>query len=243
MNLLILGGNSDVAHALARQFAAKANADITLASRGLELLSKKAKDIEIRHNTTVQTVHFDAADPESHPAFYEGLSPKPDVVVAAFGYLGDQDRAQRENEEARRIIDTNFTGAVSILEIVAADLEARGKGVIIGIGSVAGLRGRQSNYIYGAAKGALGIYLSGLRNRLSRRGVHVITVLPGFIDTKMTAGMGLPGLLTATAEQAAEDIFEAYQKSRNTVYTRWFWRWIMAIIRSIPEFLFKRLSL
>lgn len=243
MDLLILGGNSDVAHALALQFAAKANADITLASRNLELLKKKAKDIEIRHNTTVRTIHFDAADLESHPALYEGLSPKPDVVVVAFGYLGEQARAQREGEEARRIIDTNFTGAVSILELVAADFEAREKGVIIGIGSVAGLRGRQSNYIYGAAKGALGIYLSGLRNRLSRRGVHVITVLPGFIDTKMTAGMGLPGLLTATAQQAAEDIFEAYQKSRNTIYTRWFWRWIMAVIRSIPEFIFKRLSL
>jgi short-subunit dehydrogenase len=243
MNLLILGGNSDVAHAVALQFAARAGADITLASRDMELLKKKAADIEIRHNTTARAVHFDAADPQSHAAFYDRLSPKPDVVVAAFGYLGDQARAQSEGEEARRIIDTNFTGAVSILEIVAAELEARKKGVIIGIGSVAGLRGRQSNYIYGAAKGALGIYLSGLRNRLSKHGVHVITVLPGFIDTKMTAGMGLPGLLTATAQQAAEDIFEAYRKSRNTIYTRWFWRWIMVVIRSIPEGIFKRLSL
>ena len=243
MTLLILGGNSDVAHAVALQFAARAGADITLASRDMELLKKKTADIEIRHNTTARAVHFDAADPESHVAFYDRLSPKPDVVVAAFGYLGDQARAQSEGEEARRIIDTNFTGAVSILEIVAADLEARKKGVIIGIGSVAGLRGRQSNYIYGAAKGALGIYLSGLRNRLSKHGVHVITVLPGFIDTKMTAGMGLPGLLTATAQQAAEDIFEAYRKSRNTIYTRWFWRWIMVVIRSIPEGIFKRLSL
>lgn len=243
MNVLILGGNSDVAHAVARQFAEKANADVTLASRDMELLEKKAKDIEIRHDTTVRAVAFDATDVQGHAAFYDQLDPKPDVVVAAFGYLGDQLQAQRDGQEARRIIETNYTGAVSILEIVAADFEARANGVIIGIGSVAGLRGRQSNYLYGSAKGALGIYLSGLRNRLSKQGVHVITVLPGFIDTKMTAGMGLPGLLTAAPRQVAEDIFSAYQKSKNTIYTRWFWRWIMVIIRAIPETLFKRLSL
>lgn len=243
MNLLILGGNSDVAHALALQFASKADADVTLASRDMELLQKKARDIEIRHNTSVKAVAFNATDTQAHCSFYDGLSPKPDIVVAAFGYLGDQNRAQGDGEEAGRIIETNFTGAVSILEIVAADFEARGAGVIIGIGSVAGLRGRQSNYFYGAAKGALGIYLSGLRNRLSKSGVHVITVLPGFIDTKMTAGMGLPGLLTATPQQVAEDIFNAYQKSKDTIYTRWFWRWIMTIIRFIPESVFKRLSL
>lgn len=243
MNLLILGGNSDVAHAVALQFAAKAGADVTLASRDMELLKKKIKDIEIRYGGSVQAVHFDATDPQSHRAFYHRLNSKPDVVVAAFGYLGDQARAQSEGEEARHIIETNFTGVVSIFEIVAADFERRKKGTLIGIGSVAGLRGRQSNYVYGAAKGALGIYLSGLRNRLSKNGVHVITVLPGFIDTKMTAGMGLPGLLTATPQQVAEDIFEAYRKSKNSIYTRWFWRWIMTVIRFIPEFIFKRLSL
>ena len=243
MNVLILGGNSDVAHAVALKFAATANADITLASRNMELLEKKAKDIEIRCNKCIQTVAFDAADLKSHAPFYRQIDPKPDVVVTAFGYLGDQDKAQSDSVEARRIIETNFSSAVSILEIAAADLEARGKGTIIGLGSVAGLRGRKSNYIYGAAKGALGIYLSGLRNRLSKSGVHVITVLPGFIDTKMTAGMGLPALLTATPQQVADDIYRAYQQSKNTIYTRWFWRWIMAIIRTIPEPLFKRLSL
>jgi short-subunit dehydrogenase len=243
MNLLILGGNSDVAYAVARQFAAKARADVTLASRNLEMLKKKAKDIEIRHNVSVRAIAFDAADVGSHPAFYNALSPKPDGVVAAFGYLGDQIQAQSDFEEARRIIQINFTGAASILEIVAADFERRGTGFIIGIGSVAGLRGRQSNYFYGAAKGALGIYLSGLRNRLSKHAVHVISVLPGFIDTKMTRDLGLPAILTATPAQVADDIYDAYLKSKNTIYSRWFWRWIMTIIRAIPEFIFKRLSL
>lgn len=243
MNLLILGANSDVANAVALEFAAKENASITLASRNLELLEKKAGDINIRSSVSVQAVAFDVTDPDSHRTFYEGLDPKPDVVVAAFGYLGDQSRAQADFTEARKIIDTNFTGAVSILETVAGHFERRGKGTIIGIGSVAGLRGRQSNYVYGAAKGALGIYLSGLRNRLNKRQVQVITVLPGFIDTKMTAGMGLPGLLTASPQQVARDIHAAYLKSKDTIYTRWFWRWIMAIIRAIPESIFKRLSL
>lgn len=243
MHLLILGGNSDVAYAVALEFAARANADITLASRNMEILEKKARDIEIRHPVSARAMAFDAAAVGAHRSFYAALDPKPDGVVAAFGYLGDQAKAQSDFDEARQIIETNFTGAVSILEIVAADFERRGKGFIIGISSVAGLRGRQSNYFYGAAKGAFNIYLSGLRNRLSKRRVHVISVLPGFIDTKMTQGLGLPALLTATPAQVARDIYAAYLKSKNIIYTRWFWRWIMAVIQAIPESIFKRLSL
>ena len=243
MHLLILGANSDVALATARQFAAHARTDLYLASRDQELLAKKARDLEIRYEIHAQALPFDATDPAGHKVFYERLEPKPDGVVAAFGYLGDQVRAQQDFTEARKIIETNFVGAVSILEIIAADFQRRGQGFIIGIGSVAGERGRQSNYFYGAAKGALGIYLSGLRNRLSRHQVRVMTVLPGFMRTKMTEGMALPGLLTATPEQAARDIFKAYAKSRDVVYTRWFWRWIMLVIKAIPERLFKKLSL
>ena len=243
MNLLILGANSDLADAVARQFAAGAKADLLLASRDVALLKKKARDIEIRHDVTARALAFDAADTATHQAFYEALDPKPDGVIAAFGYLGDQNRAQSDFAEAHKIIQTNFTGAVSILEIVAADFQRRGQGFIVGIGSVAGERGRQSNYFYGAAKGALGIYLSGLRNRLNKHRVRVITVLPGFMRTKMTQSLALPGLLTAAPEQAAADIYRAYCKSRDVVYTRWFWRWIMAVIKAIPEPLFKRLSL
>jgi decaprenylphospho-beta-D-erythro-pentofuranosid-2-ulose 2-reductase len=243
MHLLILGANSDVAYATAGIFAAQAKTDLLLASRDLELLAKKAKDLEIRYGVKAQAMGFDAADPGTHKNFYELLDPKPDGVVVAFGYLGDQGRAQNDFAEAQKIIQTNFVGAVSILEIIAADFQRRGKGFIIGIGSVAGERGRQSNYFYGAAKGALSIYLSGLRNRLSRHQVRVITVLPGFIQTKMTQGMDLPGLLTATPDQVAGDIFKAYSKTKDVIYTRWFWRWIMAVIKAIPEPVFKRLSL
>ena len=243
MHLLILGANSDVAYATARQFATHAGTDLLLASRDLELLQKKAGDLEIRCRVSARAIPFDAADPATHKDFYDRLDPKPDGVVAAFGYLGDQVLAQEDFDEAQKIIQTNFVGAVSILEIIAADFQRRGQGFIIAIGSVAGERGRQSNYFYGAAKGALGIYLSGLRNRMSKHRVRIITVLPGFIQTKMTRNMRLPGLLTASPDQVARDIFRAYQKSKDVIYTRWFWRWIMAVIKAIPEPLFKRLSL
>ena len=140
-------------------------------------------------------------------------------------------------------METNYTGAVSILEIVASDFEARGHGFIIGFSSVAGERGRQSNYIYGSAKGGLTVYLSGLRNRLARRGVHVMTVLPGFVRSRMTEGMDLPERLTATPEEVAEDVYRAYRRKKDILYTMWFWRWIMIVIRSIPESMFKRLRL
>ena len=243
MRLLILGANSDVAEATARQFAQSAKADLILASRNLELLEKKVRDIQTRYDVNARAVAFDALNRASHAAFYQQLDPKPDGVVLAFGCMQDQQTAQADVGVAQKIIDTNFSGAVSILEIIAADFQERGRGFIIAIASVAGDRGRQSNYIYGAAKGALGIYLSGLRNRLSGHGIRVITVLPGFIRTKMTDDLDLPPLLTATPRQVAEDIFRAYTKSKDVIYTRWFWRWIMTVIRAIPEPIFKRLSL
>ncbi len=243
MNLLVLGANSDAAHAIATTFAREERADLYLASRDMALLEKRAADIRVRCDVRTRALFFDAEDPDSHRAFYEALDPRPDGVALAFGRLGDQERAQRDFAEARRILETNFVGAVSILEIIAADFERRGHGFIIGLGSVAGERGRQSNYVYGAAKGALALYLSGLRNRLSARGVRVMTVLPGFIRTKMTEGMALPGMLVAEPGDVARDVHRAFKRGRNVVYTRWFWRWIMWSVKMIPEALFKRMKL
>ncbi|MDA8141965.1 MAG: SDR family oxidoreductase [Desulfobacteraceae bacterium] len=244
MNLTILGANSDVAMATARRFAqSKMISSLCLASRDLELLERNANDIQVRYDIPVKAVVFNALDYTSHARFYQQLDPKPDIVVLAFGLLGDQQNAQSSFEEAHRIIDSNFSGAVSILEVVAADFERRRQGIIIGISSVAGERGRQSNYIYGASKAALTAYLSGLRNRLFKSQVHVLTVLPGFINTKMNRHLQLPGLLTASPDDVANDIFKAYLKSKNLIYTLWFWRWIMAIIKSIPEPFFKKMSL
>ncbi len=243
MNLLILGANSEIAYSLAKEFARVEHAAIYMASRDTEVLEKKAADMKIRFGVEAEALFFDALNPSSHREFYESLNPKPDGVILAFGYLGDQKLAQNHFDEAQRIVDINLTGAICILEIIAADFERRGHGFVIGIASVAGERGRQSNYIYGAAKGGLAIYLSGLRNRLCKRNVRVMTVLPGFVKTKMTESLELPEKLTASPEQAAQDIFRAYKKGKDIVYTRWFWRWIMLIIKLIPEIIFKRLSL
>jgi short-subunit dehydrogenase len=171
------------------------------------------------------------------------LEPKPAGVVCAVGYLGDQKRAEQDFDEAKKLIDTNFTGCVSILNIVANDFEARKKGFIIGISSVAGDRGRLSNYMYGSAKAAFSTYLSGLRNRLQKSGVHVLTVKPGFVATKMTAGMDLPPLLSSSPEEVSEDVFRAYKTGKDELYTKWFWKWIMLTIRLIPEKIFKKLRL
>jgi decaprenylphospho-beta-D-erythro-pentofuranosid-2-ulose 2-reductase len=140
------------------------------------------------------------------------------------------------------MVAVNYLGAMSVLDQCAGVLAAGGNGFIIGISSVAGDRGRQSNYYYGSAKAGLSAYLSGLRNRLSGQGVHVMTVKPGFVDTAMT--YGLEGMfLVASPEDIGRQIVRAVGKRRNTVYLPWFWRYIMLIIRHIPEFVFKRLKL
>ena len=243
MHLLILGAGSDIGIAIAHHFAKSEGAHICLASRNLELLEKKALDIESRYQVKAKAVGFDARDYAGHRVFYQSLDPKPDAVVFTAGYLGNQHTAQKDFQETQKVIETNFLGAVSILEIIAADFEAKGRGLIVGVSSVAGERGRQSNYLYGAAKSALTTFLSGLRNRLYFSHVRVMTVIPGFVQTRMTAGMNLPKMLMIEPEQVAEDVYRAYQTGKDIVYTGWFWRWIMAVIRNIPETIFKRMNL
>lgn len=243
MNLLFLGANSDMALAIARKFADAERADVVLASRDLDRLEKRARDLEVRYRVRTEALFFDACDYGSHQSFYEALDPRPDGVVLAFGAYADQSTVGDDLNEARHLIRSNFTGAVSILGIIAADFEKRGNGFIIGISSVAGERGRQSNYVYGAAKAGFTVFLAGLRNRLHRRRVRVMTVLPGFVRTKMTEGLDLPGLLTAEPEQVAGDVYRAYLRGKDIVYTRPFWRIIMFLIRITPEAVFKRLRL
>ena len=171
------------------------------------------------------------------------LSPKPDIVICVFGYMSDTLAAGKNWDESLKMINSNYTGAVSVLNIIAEDFAERNSGTIVGISSVAGERGRQSNYIYGSAKAGFTAYLSGLRNRLYKHKVHVISVLPGFVNTKMTAELKLPPLLTANTEQVAAAVEKAIRKKQNVVYVKWFWKWIMLIIKSIPENIFKKKNL
>ncbi|WP_126243776.1 SDR family oxidoreductase [Chitinophaga rhizosphaerae] len=240
--VLILGAGSDIAVALARRYAA-AGFTLQLAGRNPEQLRPLEQDLRIRHRIAVTVHAFDALDFTSHAGFYRALPAPPDVVLCVFGYLGSQEKGQQDWQEASRILHTNFTGAVSILNIVAEDMAARGKGTIIGISSVAGDRGRMSNYLYGSAKAGFTAYLSGLRNRLWHSGAHVMTVEPGFVATQMTGHLALPALLTAQPGEVADDIFKAAEKKKNVLYTKWFWRYIMMIIKNIPEPIFKKKKL
>ncbi len=242
MNVLILGANSDTAYAIAKTFAERERANLWLASRNMELLHKRVQDIKIRYGVNAEALFFDALDYTFHKEFYDSISPKPDGVVVAFGIMGDHIRAQNDFTLAKNIFETNLIGAVSILEIVSSDFEKRGRGFIIVMSSVAGERGRKSNYIYGAAKGGLTTYLSGLRHRLDKSNVQVITVLPGFIRTKMTEHMKLPPILTALPDEIAMDVYKAFRKGKSVIYTKWFWKWIMFTIKLIPESLFKKLN-
>jgi decaprenylphospho-beta-D-erythro-pentofuranosid-2-ulose 2-reductase len=241
-NVLILGATSDMALALARKFATQGYA-ITLAARNIERLKATQSDIQIRQNVPVEIVRFDAQEVNNHPAFYSGLKVKPDIVICVFGLLGDQLKAQADWNACQDILVSNYLGAVSILNIVANDMESRGSGVIVGISSVAGERGRQSNYLYGSAKAGFTAYLSGLRNRLCKSAVHVLTVKPGFVRTRMIENIKTPEPLTALPSQVANDIYDAVVKRKNVIYTKSIWRPVMYVIKTIPESIFKKLKL
>lgn len=240
--VLILGALSDVARALAHEYARKGY-DLFLAARRMPELEAMQKDLTIRHGRQVSIFSFDARNFESHAGFYAALPSPPDVVIAVFGYLGDTEKGLHDWKEAQNIIESNYTGAVSILDVAAVDMMQRRSGTIIGISSVAGERGRQSNFLYGSAKAGFTAYLSGLRNKLFHHGVHVMTVKPGFIQTAMTEGMPLNPKLTAKPEQIAAIVYKAATKKKNVIYALWMWKYIMCIIRNIPEGVFKKLKM
>lgn len=240
--VLILGGNSDVGKSIARDFS-RLGSNIILTSRKEGQLDSFKSDLEIRNEINCDIELFDVVDFKSHSSFYERLAAKPDVVITCIGYLDNQEDSQNDFEESLLSIQSNFTGLVSILNIVSNDFENRKKGVIVGISSVAGDRGRGSNYIYGSSKSGYTSYLSGLRNRLNKSGVSVITVKPGFIKSKMTGHLDLPKILTATPKEISSDIINSIKKKKSIVYTKWFWKWIMLIIKFIPESIFKKLKL
>ncbi len=242
--VLVVGATSSIARALAGKMVQQ-GATLHLTARDVFEAERVARDIAIRYSSPVSWSAFEAEDYQSHIDLLQKVTYKLgrlDGVVVALGELGDQHKAQTDFDHAQRIIHSNYTGVVSVLTHVANHLEQQGHGFIIGLASVAGDRGRQSNYVYGSAKGALNLFLQGLRNRLSKSKVRVLTVKPGFVDTKMT--FGKPGMfLVASPEQVATAVMKALQKQKNIVYVPWFWFWIMLIIRSIPEPLFKRLKL
>jgi short-subunit dehydrogenase len=240
--LLILGANSDVARETARVFA-KNGWNIYLASRDLQQLEGETTHMKIAFGVETKSVYFDALAFDTHKTFYDALNPKPNGVLLAFGLLGNQADQQANFLSAKEAIDANYLGAVSMLEIVASDFELRKSGFIVAISSVAGDRGRKSNYIYGSSKAALSAYLSGLRHRLFAYNVNVLAVKPGFIKTKMTEHIPLPEKLTATANEVAVAIWRGVKKRKSVIYVKPIWKLIMFIVVHLPEPIFKRTKL
>jgi decaprenylphospho-beta-D-erythro-pentofuranosid-2-ulose 2-reductase len=244
--ILIIGATSGIGYALASSIASTSKECVLhLSGRNTDTVERVASDLKIRHGCSTSWSHFDALATGNHKEFVlqaieklDGL----DTVVVSIGELGDQTESEQNFHKASNVINSNYTGVVSVLGEIADYLEKKQAGNVVVISSVAGDRGRQSNYIYGSAKAGLNAFLQGLRSRLFKSGVHVLTVKPGFVDTKMT--FGKPGLfLVAQPDQIAKTILKELKRKKNIVYAPWFWQWIMLIIRSIPEFIFKRLSL
>jgi short-subunit dehydrogenase len=238
--VLILGAKSDIGLAIAHCFAALGH-PIQLAARDVGRLRDDQSDLALRYNVAVSLHEFDALAIHAHDEFVMSLPILPEIAICAVGVMGGQTPA--DPAAASHILRSNFEGPASILSALGTRFEARGHGTLVGISSVAGLRGRASNYVYGSAKAGFTAFLSGLRNRLSGRGVHVVTVLPGYVATRMTEGLTLPPALTAHPSEVAVAIHRAVARRSNIVYVRRIWWAIMAIIRLIPEPIFKRLNL
>lgn len=240
--VMVLGGRSEIGLAIAHRLAMRGH-PIILAARAPDRLADDAADITLRHGVTVTLLAWDALDLQATEAMIAALDPLPGIAVCAVGLLGDQARSQADAAAAVQVMRTNCEAPVLAMGLLANRFAQRGSGVLVGISSVAGERGRADNYIYGAAKAGFTAFLSGLRNRLAAHGVHVMTVLPGFVDTRMVAGRDLPPLLTASPDQVARAVDRAITSRRNVIHVGPIWGLIMPLIRAIPEGLFKRMRL
>lgn len=241
-SVLIVGAHSDIGRALARAYA-KAGYDLVLAARAAGRLERDATDLRLRGGGTVRVVELDILDMAAHAALLDSLDPLPATIISVVGYMGEQPVSERDPASAQLVMRSNYEAPALLLGAAAERMAARGSGTLIGISSVAGERGRATNYVYGSAKAGFTAFLSGLRNRLAKTGVRVITVKPGFVATRMTEGMNLPARLTAEPEEVAAAILRAETRGRDVIYVRPVWRLIMLVIRSIPETVFKRLRL
>jgi short-subunit dehydrogenase len=238
--ILVLGATSAIAMAVTRKLVTPA-AHFFLVARAKEKLSAVAQDLLVRGAGQVDMVVADLDDTGAHAQMLSMAASRLgsiDLALLAHGVLGDQQAAERDYGAAEWVLLTNFLSPVSLLTWLGNYCEARRGGVLAVISSVAGDRGRKSNYVYGASKAALNTFVAGLRNRLDRHGVHVLTIKPGFVATPMTAHMPRNRLF-ATPDRVAADILIAIRKRRDVVYTPWFWWPIMAIIKAVPERIFK----
>ncbi len=243
-NILILGATSAIAKYTIRLFAADEHSLYLVALNEDKLTSMK-KDMLVRGAKDVNYECLDLSDDKQHIDLISRVTETMgsiDTVLIAYGTLPDQNISIESYENTLKELQINCLSVISLLTIIANQMEQQGSGSIAVISSPAGDRGRQSNYVYGTAKGALTIFLQGLRNRLSKSNVHVLTIKPGFVDTPMTKDFK-KGFLWENPEVISKGIYNAIRKKREVVYLPFFWRYIMMIIKSIPEKIFKYLKL
>ena len=241
--MIILGSNSEISQAFIEK-ALEANekySTIYLFTSNKETTEKFAKHLDVKFLQQTEVIELDLRAEIDYTKFDYISS---DLLFCATGYLGEgTEEGLYDQKNTELIIDINYAKLVPVLTFFAKKMERQRAGTMIVLSSVAGERGRQSNFIYGSAKAGLTAYLSGLRNYMFERKVHVLTIKPGFMNTKMTEGLPLNPKLTATPKQAAEAIYKAYKSGKNVAYILPIWRIIMLIIKNIPEFIFKKLKL
>jgi short-subunit dehydrogenase len=243
--VLIIGATSAIATACARLWASEGS-DFFLVARSADKLEQTAADLKARGAKAITVHEMDATDLSAHPAMLESCLlalGQIDVALIAHGTLPDQKLCERDVSIAMQEFATNGTSVIALLTLLAQQFETQRWGSLAVISSVAGDRGRPSNYLYGAAKAAVSTFSEGLQARLFKVGVHVLTIKPGFVDTPMTKGLALPAALLAQPQQVAERIVAGIARKSPTLYTPGFWALIMLIIRSIPQPVFKRLNL
>lgn len=241
-SVLIFGAQSDIAKSIAKKFGEN-NYNLVLTGRNIDALKIQSTDLNIRYDINIDIHEFDVLETQNYQNFLGSLKETPSIVICAIGFMGIQKENESNFDLRSKVLRTNYEGPVNIISEFANIYEKQGFGTIIGISSVAGDRGKASNYIYGSAKAGFTAFLSGLRNRLAKKNVHVLTVLPGTVYTKMTIDLNLPKLLTSNPDEVANDIFNAFLKKKNVIYTMRIWRLIMIIIKLIPETIFKKLKL
>lgn len=242
--ILIVGGTSAIASAVALNFA-KSGAELFLADINLSRLEEMRKHLQSLSGAKIDIGEFPLADINSHHALFDAALHslgEIDAILIAHGTLPDQEKIQNDNIAVAEQININFTSVVSLATVAASYFENHGKGCLAAISSVAGDRGRQSNYIYGAAKGGISLFMQGLRNRLAKKNISVVLIKPGFVDTPMTAHLP-KNPLYSSPETVGKTIYNAMLKGKDVAYIPGFWRLIMFIIKLIPESFFKKLSL
>lgn len=241
--MLLLGATSAIGYEAAKCFASE-GAEFFLVGRTAEKLEAVAQDLKVRGAKRVETCLLDLADLDRHSELIDTASATLDgidTVLISHGTLGDEQMCEQSVEETLKEFATNCTSVISLLTILGNYFEQQRRGCICVVTSVAGDRGRRSNYVYGTSKGAISLFLQGLRSRLYRSGVSVITIKPGLVDTPMTAALK-KGPLFASPRTVGEGIYKAIKQRKEVVYLPWYWRFIMLIVRSVPEAVFKRLA-